>query len=210
MLTLPWTAPVLKRFIVFEGLDGAGTTTQARRLANYLTDRGEVSTFTCEPTDMPIGVTIREILHSEESITSWSLALLFAADRHEHIEHPHTGVRAMVESGETVVCDRYLFSSLAYQGAFADFSAVESLNNAFPLPEHLIFIDTPRDEAQRRMGNRTKLDRLESDTVQTRVERMYREIVDDFESSSSVTVHRIDGSAGVDEIFDQIIAAVGR
>lgn len=223
MLTRNWDRPVLDRFIVFEGLDGAGTTTQARQLAHYLAtgdksadgdpprtvESGEV-TLTFEPTDRPIGRTIREILYDSEPVTPWALALLYAADRQEHIEHPTTGIRALIAAGKHVVCDRYLFSSLAYQGGYADFASVESLNYPFPLPEHLIFIDTPRIEAERRMQQRAQRDRLETDAVQTRVEQMYRQIIKEFDQTTKVTVHWIDGSLSVDDIFDQICRQIGR
>ena len=160
MLTLTWDNPILPGFVVFEGLDGAGTTTQAHRLVTCLRSRGVAAEFTCEPTDYLTGRTIRALLTGPERATPWTLAMLFAADRHEHLERPESGILARLATGATVISDRYLFSSIAYQGAFCDGAAVERLNGAFPLPEHLVFVDTPQDEASRRLAHRG-LGRLE-------------------------------------------------
>lgn len=200
MLRLTWDSTPLANFIVFEGLDGAGTTTQARRLATTLT-----ATFTCEPTDMATGALIRSLINQPQPVDPWTLALLFAADRHEHIHSPETGINALLAAGGTVVCDRYLFSSLAYQGSYAPAESVEWLNSTFPLPEHLIFIDTPRAEAERRMSARSQRDSLEDAAVQERVELRYREIISWFDRHSAVTVHWIDGAADTETIAAELV-----
>lgn len=204
MLTLSWDNPVLPGFYVFEGIDGAGTTTQARRLASYLARTGEAS-FTWEPTDRPIGRLIREYLTGPEGADARTLTLLFAADRTEHVEHPVDGVRARIARGERVVCDRYLFSSLAYQGSADDFAFVEMVNGAFPLPEHLFFIDTPVDEADRRLSTRASRDRLETRSMQEQVHAAYRRIIAEF-GRTAVKVHHIDGGNDPDSIFKTIRA----
>ncbi len=207
MLTLPWDNPVLPGFIVFEGLDGAGTTTQAKMLRDHLNSPGagnSEAVFTCEPTDFLTGRTIRALLNGPEFAEPWTLALLFAADRHEHLHRPDTGILSNLEGGRAVISDRYLFSSLAYQGAFADFESVETLNHQFPLPEHLIFIDTPRKTALRRLEGRATRDSLETDGVQQRAEEVYRQVISDFEALDRIAVHRIDGSLDVETISGQI------
>jgi dTMP kinase len=108
------------RFIVLEGIDGSGTTTQARRLAEELTRRGERVCLTCEPSTGPVGVFIRKALRRElvdpdgaPRSPPWSsMALLFAADRLEHVDRV---VLPALAAGQTVVSDRYVLSSLAYQ-----------------------------------------------------------------------------------------------
>ncbi|MFW5826881.1 MAG: dTMP kinase [Alkalispirochaeta sp.] len=209
MLTLNWNASILPGFIVFEGLDGAGTTTQARELVRFLTDRGTRAEFTCEPTDYLTGVTIRRLLTGPEFAQPWTLALLFAADRHEHLERPETGIRARCREGVTVVSDRYLFSSIAYQGAFVESAAVERLNHGFPLPEHLIFIDTPQDEASRRLAERGPRDTLEQTDVQVRVAKRYRGVIDAFADQSDMMVHTIDGTRTREQVFRDILQALG-
>ncbi|MEX2442235.1 MAG: dTMP kinase [Alkalispirochaeta sp.] len=208
MLTLNWNSPILPGFIVFEGLDGAGTTTQARELVHYLEHVGTRAEFTCEPTDYLTGSTIRRLLVGPEFARPWTLALLFAADRYEHVERPETGIRARCREGITVVSDRYLFSSIAYQGAFVDSAAVERLNHDFPLPEHLIFVDTPQDEASRRMAGRGPRDTLEQDDVQLRVAARYRAVVDAFAQRSAMLVHTIDGTQSRRRVFQDILRAL--
>jgi dTMP kinase len=209
MLTLSWDVPVLPGFIVFEGLDGAGTTTQARRLADHLCAAGTPAEFTCEPTDFLTGRTIRRLLDGPEHVEAWTLALLFAADRHEHLERPRTGIRARLDDGIVVVSDRYLFSSIAYQGSFVDSAGVERLNGRFPLPEYLVFVDTPRSEATRRMASRKTRDILEQDAVQERVAARYRGVVDAFAERTAVHVVTVDGNAAPDEVFAAILSGLG-
>ncbi|MFW5694303.1 MAG: dTMP kinase [Alkalispirochaeta sp.] len=208
MLTLNWNVPILPGFIVFEGLDGAGTTTQAHELVRFLTAGGTPAEFTCEPTEFVTGSTIRRLLMGPEFAQPWTLALLFAADRHEHLERPEVGIRARCRAGVTVVSDRYLFSSVAYQGAFVESAAVERLNHGFPLPEHLIFIDTPQDEASRRLAGRDSRDVLEQDDVQVRVAARYRAVVEAFAEQSVMNVHTIDGTQSRDHVFDDILRAL--
>ncbi len=136
---------LLQNFIVFEGLDGAGTTTQSKLLAQKL---GAVHTF--EPTDSAIGKLIRSILRGEVEVDQQTLVYLFIADRNQHVNY----IKKTISEGQTVVCDRYLFSSLAYQSLSADFEFVYNLNKAFPLPETLFFIDTPINECQNRISKR--------------------------------------------------------
>jgi dTMP kinase len=109
------------RFIVLEGIDGSGTTTQAKRLAEALEQRGVTVCLTCEPTPGPVGKLIRQALQhklvAENGMSvrevAWStMALLFAADRRDHLDS--VVIPALV-AGETVVCDRYVLSSLTYQ-----------------------------------------------------------------------------------------------
>jgi len=209
MLTLPWNNPILPGFIVFEGLDGAGTTTQARLLHEYFSGTrdtaGSPPVLTCEPTDRPTGRLIRSLLAASGHVEPWTLALLFAADRNEHLKDPEDGIEGALREGRTVISDRYLFSSLAYQGSYADFADVERLNSAFPLPEYLLFIDTPRHTAEERMNSRGLRDRLEQSAVQERVEGRYRQVIDEFEKKvPMMKVHRFDGSASADEISRQI------
>ncbi|TVR66043.1 MAG: dTMP kinase [Spirochaetaceae bacterium] len=208
---------VLPGFIVFEGLDGAGTTTQARALADHLGRSGSAE-FTFEPTSFATGRVIRTLLKGPEFARWETLALLFAADRNEHLNRPGTGIRARLDAGFTVVSDRYLFSSLAYQGAFADPRFVEQLNASFPLPRHLFFIDTPLDEAHRRIAKRLHMDpeggdSLEVRSVQSQVAPRYREVIDSFARGPEaraglMSVHHIDGSRSAEDVFRAILEAL--
>lgn len=143
----------LKSFIVFEGLDGAGTTTQLRRLAAYYQRTGRDAFITFEPTDNPIGRLVRSVLQKRVVTTPEALALLYAADREDHLYNPEYGLVRKAEAGTVVVSDRYYYSSLAYQGVECDLGFVKSINS-FPSPEVLIFIDTPVDVCLERLDRR--------------------------------------------------------
>lgn len=111
---------ILKNFVVFEGLDGTGTTSQIRLLQEAFASRGrqDAVLFTCEPTDGSIGKLIREALSGTVDFDAQTIAYLFGADRCEHI-HGKEGILAQLRAGKAVFSDRYLFSSLAYQGLAA-------------------------------------------------------------------------------------------
>lgn len=128
---------IIRGFIVFEGLDGAGTTTQAGLLEKKFKEEGITCSAGFEPTDNFIGKIIRRILRGEEEVAPGTLAKLFAADRHEHLYNNSSGIIARCRRGEIVISDRYLFSSLAYQSIIFGFDRVLKLNSEYPLPEHL-------------------------------------------------------------------------
>lgn len=145
---------VLSGFIVLEGLDGSGTTTQCHLLQKKFAAAGKASLYTCEPTESFIGQAVRQVLQHRQVVAAGTLAKLFAADRHNHIYHPENGIIASLEQGHKVICDRYLFSSLAYQSVDWNFDAVWELNCRFPLPEVLVFLDVAPNEGHRRVVQR--------------------------------------------------------
>ncbi len=140
------------RFIVLEGIDGAGTTTQARRLAAALTARGIDCHTTREPSDGPIGALVRASLAAGgPAFDAAGRALLFAADRLHHVAaeiDPH------LARGAWVVSDRYLLSSLAYQGLDCDEAWVRAINRYARAPDRTILLDVPAEEAVRRIRAR--------------------------------------------------------
>ena len=123
------------KFIVFEGIDGAGTTTQAQALVNYLTECGISTYLTCEPSDSSIGTFTRQALQGKQKgfhqkqLPDVALALLFAADRADHWTNE---IQPLLNEGVNVICDRYLYSSLAYQGLEHPLEWIRALNASFP------------------------------------------------------------------------------
>jgi len=121
---------VAGRLIVIEGLDGAGTTTQARRLVEHLNAKGTRAHLTREPSDGPVGRLIREMLVGSHAIPGATISqgtfgLLFAADRLDHMQRE---VEPALAAGKLVVSDRWYHSSLAYQGTGADRDWIATLN----------------------------------------------------------------------------------
>ncbi len=185
---------ILQNFIVFEGLDGAGTTTQSKKLSERL---GGFHTF--EPSDNIIGKMIRSILKGDTDITKETLVFLFAADRNQHVSL----IRKFLDEGKTVVCDRYLFSSLAYQSLDVDFEKVFELNKSFPLPEHLFFIDTPIEECQRRINHRNQTKEIfEGIELQERILFNYNKSLKRYEDFG-FKYHRLDGNLPVNILFEK-------
>ena len=154
-------------FVTFEGGDGAGKTTQAALLEKWLTDAGRRVVRTREPGGTEVGVEIREIvLHHRGDISPRAEALLYAADRAHHVA---TVVRPALERGEVVIQDRYIDSSVAYQGVGRELDpeAVRGLSEWATeglAPDLTILLDLDADAARGRLDDaRTRYDRLEAE-----------------------------------------------
>lgn len=141
--------------MAFEGLDGAGTTTQLTLLAERLRASGVAVTATKEPSDGPLGAILRDAIEGRKRLDPTSLALAFAADRASHLFDPGGGIVARLERGEWVLCDRYVLSSLAYQpedGIDRDWIA---RINAFAVePDVTVFVRTDLDRCVARIAAR--------------------------------------------------------
>ena len=142
------------KWIVFEGLDGAGTTTQARLLVECLhAIVGKDLVFaTAEPTHGPLGEVCRSALRGVYHLDRKTLALTFNADRSDHL-HRDDGILVHRERGHWIVQDRYLYSTLAYQDG-VDREWLRSLSLPFPRPDLLVFLETPWQVCLERIGQR--------------------------------------------------------
>lgn len=199
---------ILQRFVVLEGLDGAGTTTQMRMLCERLEREGRPHAGTFEPTDGPVGRLIRSILSRRVKALPLTVAMLFAADRHQHLAGPD-GVVERVDRGELVVCDRYLFSSLAYQSIECGFERVLDLNREFPLPQLLVFLDTPVAVSQSRIDRRTRRELYDGAGFQARVREGYRRAIEHFDGSG-MRVLVLEGDRPAEEIHEAIWTETAR
>jgi dTMP kinase len=157
-------------FITLEGGDGSGKSTQSTLLGDWLEQRERTVLRTREPGGTDFGVEVREIvLHSRGHISPRAEALLYAADRAHHIS---TLVRPALQRGEVVIQDRYIDSSVAYQGAgrVLDAEEVRSLSMWAAeglLPDVTVLLDLDETEARRRLdGSRTRFDRLENEKAE--------------------------------------------
>jgi dTMP kinase len=193
---------IQERFVVLEGLDGAGTTTQTELLAERLKAEGRPYSISWEPTDGPIGVSIRSILSHKTPALPRTIALLFAADRSEHLGSAD-GILERTGRGELVISDRYLFSSLAYQSIQCGMDYVMELNSGFPLPQCLFFVDTPVEICQSRLARRTTRELFDALSFQSKVRDTYLAVIDSFRGSG-MKIRILDGSRSADEIGDEI------
>lgn len=197
---------IIRGFVVLEGIDGTGTTTQLKRLSKRLAAEGRAHEAGCEPTPGPVGVLIREALSGAFDARPETVARLFAADRGEHL-YGRGGVLSATARGELYISDRYLFSSLAYQGLTCGRDLPEELNAGFPLPELLLFFELDPLVAEGRMATRHSLEIYENLEFQRRVARAYHDIVASFEGTG-MTVARIDAAASPDEVEAAVWSAV--
>lgn len=195
------TSKILKNFIVLEGLDGSGTTTQLERLTVKYNLHGINVFKTMEPTGGPIGKLIREALKKKINIDSRTLALLFSADRNEHI-YGRDGIISHLDKGYHVISDRYFFSSIAYQSLSCDRDWVTGLN-PYPLPEYLFFIDVDPAECQRRMASRASIELYEDIMLQERIIGNYSYGIELF-SARGMKVYHIDGKQQPDIVCEKI------
>jgi len=154
-------------FITFEGGDGTGKSTQVRLLAQWLTEQGRAVVTTREPGGTEVGTALRDIvLHHRGEIDPRAEALLYAADRAQHIG---TLVGPALERGDVVVQDRYIDSSVAYQGAgrvldAAEIKRISLWATGDLVPDLTVLLDLPGDVARARLAGEKKIfDRLENE-----------------------------------------------
>jgi len=201
----------LSNFAVFEGLDGSGTSTQLRLLEQKLAGRGSQGpafSVTFEPTDGEIGKLIRSVLKKELVIRPDTLARLFAADRGEHLYAPG-GIIERCRRRELVICDRYTLSSLVYQGIECGIELPRSLNEAFPVPELLLFFDIDPKIAQQRIAGRSSLELFEHIEFQVKVRRQYHALFEEYRKAG-VRVEIIDASQSVEKTAEDVWSAIAK
>ncbi|MCX6820946.1 MAG: dTMP kinase [Candidatus Aenigmarchaeota archaeon] len=138
-------------FVAFEGLDGSGTTTQSKLLAEFLRSEGVAVVLTKEPTEGFVGKRIRAVLRKQATATPLELQQMFVADRREHMGNL---VEPALKSGKVVITDRYMFSTLAFGGLGVDMEKLRAMNSAFRVPEMTFIIDVPPDTALDRVHGR--------------------------------------------------------
>ncbi len=143
-------------FIVFEGIDGSGKSTQAKLLAEKLIAAGHKIYTTFEPTDSPIGSMIRNIFKGRMNADHQTIAALNVADRLDHLHNEINGLLKKKAEGYTIICDRYYFSSYAYQGVHMDMDwviAANTLSAATLRPDVNLFIDVDPEVSMQRLNS---------------------------------------------------------
>jgi dTMP kinase len=194
---------IIPNFVVFEGGDGSGTTTQLSMLTERL-KRSKKPVFfpTFEPTNGEIGKIIRSALKKELIFKPQTLAMLFAADRNEHL-NGYGGILTHTKHGELVVSDRYVLSSLVYQGIECGDELPAALNSRFGVPELTFFFDIDPKIAINRMSKRGSLEIYEYLDFQENVRQKYISAVDNYKKSGA-RVEMIDSSKTITEVADQV------
>lgn len=204
------------RFIVFEGLDGSGTSTQAELLANWYARRGLPAHRTVEPSGGPFGLLLRAALArrlgslqpdgSFAPLPNDVLALGFAADRLDHLHHE---VLPRLAEGTTVICERYYLSSLAYQSLGVDFDWVRELNRRARPPDLTIFLDVPIEVCLERIGRRGRRAELFEEAEQLRQVRAGYERAIGVLRAAGERIVVLDGARPPEVVHADVLAALG-
>jgi dTMP kinase len=188
-------------FVTFEGIDGSGKSTQAELLAEALRGEGHDVVTTREPGGTPLGEHIRDLLLNGQDMSPWAEAALFAAARAELVERV---IAPALESGKIVICDRYVDSSLAYQGIARGLGVDEVLQlnehatgGLFPDSTFLVLVD-PATAAARAPST----DRIEREggDFHSKVDHAYRELATMFPDR----ITAVDGDRSPEEIAEEI------
>ncbi|MDR0586263.1 MAG: dTMP kinase [Treponema sp.] len=209
---------ILDNFAVLEGCDGSGTTTQLELLSRRFAGIPGLFYATAEPTRGPVGELIRRLLKEEgrpkESgvsgetrVSPETLARLFAADRAEHLYGSGGIVERCSVRGELVVSDRYSPSSLVYQAIDCGEELSRILNESFPLPELLVYIDIDGETAEKRIAGRPDREIFEHLEFQEKVRKGYLKLLPAWEKSG-VRVLTVDGSRSPEEVAEGVWRAV--
>jgi dTMP kinase len=186
-------------FICIEGLDGSGKTTQAKILVKNLRRKGFDAIYTTEPSVGKVGKLIRSfVLDRKERVPAALEALLFAADRVDHMENV---IKPLLKQGRVVVCDRYVYSTLAYQGAAGlDLNWIELVNRFALKPDLALLVDVPSDVVVQRLKRKKTV--METKRNQEKVREVYLKLATD----KQLTL--IDGDRSVRQVADDVLKAV--
>jgi dTMP kinase len=206
--------PKAGRFVVLEGIDGSGTTTQVARLADRLRTARVQVRATHEPSDGPVGTLVRQVLTGRIIVPGgrapgWAtMALLFAADRMDHVE---SEIEPFVSAGGVIVSDRYDASSLAYQSVSSGTEArdavewIRSLNRYVRRPDVTIVLDLqPEEAAERRLRRGEAAQLYEQNEVQRALSVFYRDLARHMPHDRIVV---IDGSGSIEEVHARVWGA---
>ena len=182
-----------QRFIVFEGIDGSGKTTQIRHLKERLSGVGQSFVLTREPTGSPIGKFLREALAGDRSLAGETIALLFAADRCQHILDV---VIPKMDSGNWVISDRYYLSNFAYQGSANNMDRLIAYNTLAMnrcVPDIVFFLDVSPEECMNRLSaSRSEFEIYENLSQLREIRENYLRVFENLKDRENIVI--IDGS----------------
>jgi dTMP kinase len=195
-------------FIAIEGIDGSGKGTHCKLLNRWVKDKGYDTFLTKEPTDGPVGKLIREALKKGE-LDSKTEALLFAADRSEHVKV----ISEKLGEGKVVITERYFFSSMAYQGASGlSLEWLREINRFAPMPDLVLLLDIPPEVAIERISTKNSLrssvrerEYFEKKEFLAKVRDIYLDLAKEYE-----VISIINATGSIEEVQTAVRRKVGR
>jgi dTMP kinase len=196
------------KFIVFEGIDGSGSSTQAKLLYDFLLSKSYKAILTAEPSIGPIGNLIREIhtmrvtISGDRPTREKLLSYLFAADRHDHLYNSINGIIKQINDGYYVISTRYFLSSFAYHVITEkDYETISFLNKDFPLPDYTFYLDCPVEHSLKRISSARVPDLNEEESNLKRVTKNYHDAISKYKGE----LFMIDARRAQNEISAEII-----
>ncbi len=191
------------KFIVFEGIDGSGLSTQSHLLKEYLLMNGKKVLLTKEPTDGLIGMLIRNTLRKRIKFDEMTLALLFAADRTDHLAN------IKFAHYDYVISDRYYISNFTYQSQTIDLNFLIEINRYARKPDMVLFLDVkPETCIERIIHNRDHIELYENIEQLKLVKENYLKILKSMQSENNLVVTYIKGDKSIEKVNKDIISAL--
>ena len=195
------------KFIVFDGIDGAGKTTQLDMLARRMTDDGESVYITAEPTGGDIGRLLRSALSGADKRSECEMAVMFVLDRIAH----NAEIEEKINDGVCVLCDRYYHSTLAYQGKTTDYAWVRSMNIDCPeirKPDACIYLDlTPEQSLKRINRGRSSVEIYENLEKLTEVRDSFHSVIEDLRQTGE-KIFVLNADCSREELAEEIYAII--
>ena len=186
------------KFIVIEGLDGSGKTTQAKLLTELLSFDGIPVILQKEPTPHKFGKMCREILSGEVPMSKSQLALLFVADRIEHNINADDGIEKLLNEGYNIICDRYYYSTFAYQGVDVGLDWLMNLNlncKEIRKPDLCIFLDLLPVKSMERITENRKAEEIEiyeTEEYLTNIRKCFFDVIDKIKETENIAIINAD------------------
>lgn len=191
------------KFIVFEGLDGSGQSTQIDLLAKYIKSKKRKIHLTAEPTNNIIGGLIRGILTHQWKLSNTGIQLLYCADRAHHLE---SEVIPAIKRGNIVISSRYYFSTLAFGSLNNDVKWLEAINEKFPQPDITFFIKvSPRECIRRINGSRFRTEFFEKEE---KLKEVYKTYLDIIKNKKYKKIFTINGEQSPEKVHADIIKII--